>query len=99
MDSGEVMIIAFFISFVLTMVVILLPKNWVTDLDDLTGIQKFHHQTTPRIAGIPVFMSFFIGLWYLDLQEVNYVFLLLASLLVFMGGLIEDIIVRVSLLK
>jgi UDP-N-acetylmuramyl pentapeptide phosphotransferase/UDP-N-acetylglucosamine-1-phosphate transferase len=60
MDSGEVMIIAFFISFVLTMVVILLPKNWVTDLDDLTGIQKFHHQPTPRIAGIPVFMSFLL---------------------------------------
>ena len=93
------MLLSILISLILTLFIILLPKNWVTDLDDLTGIQKFHHQPTPRIAGVPVFMSFFIGLWYLDLQEVDYVFLLLASLPVFMGGLIEDIIVRVSPFK
>ena len=93
------MLLSILISLILTLFIILLPKNWVTDLDDLTGIQKFHHQPTPRIAGIPVFMSFFIGLWYFDLQEMNYVFLLLASLPVFMGGSIEDIIVRVSPFK
>ena len=93
------MLLSILISLILTLFIILLPKNWVTDLDDLTGIQKFHHQPTPRIAGVPVFMSFFIGLWYLDLQEVDYVFLLLASLPVFMSGLIEDIIVRVSPFK
>ena len=93
------MLLSILISLILTLFIILLPKNWVTDLDDLTGIQKFHHQPTPRIAGIPVFMSFFIGLWYFDLQEMNYVFLLLASLPVFMGGLIEDVIIRVSPLK
>ena len=93
------MLLSILISLILTLFIILLPKNWVTDLDDLTGIQKFHHQPTPRIAGVPVFMSFFIGLWYLDLQEVDYVFLLLASLPVFMGGSIEDIIVRVSPFK
>ena len=93
------MLLSILISLTLTLIIVLLPKSWVTDLDDLTGIQKFHHQPTPRIAGVPVFMSFFIGLWYLDLQEVDYVFLLLASLPVFMGGLIEDIIVRVSPFK
>ena len=93
------MLLSILISLTLTLIIALLPKNWVTDLDDLTGVQKFHHQPTPRIAGVPVFMSFFIGLWYLDLQEVDYVFLLLASLPVFMGGLIEDIIVRVSPFK
>ena len=93
------MLLSILISLILTLVIILLPKKWVTDLDDLTGVQKFHHQPTPRIAGVPVFMSFFIGLWYLDLQEVDYVFLLLASLPVFMGGSIEDIIVRVSPFK
>ena len=93
------MLLSILISLILTLFIILLPKNWVTDLDDLTGIQKFHHQPTPRIAGIPVFMSFFIGLWYFDLQEMNYVFLLLASLPVFVSGVIEDIIVRVSPLK
>ena len=93
------MLLSILISLTLTLIIVLLPKNWVTDLDDLTGVQKFHHQPTPRIAGVPVFMSFFIGLWYLDLQEVDYVFLLLASLPVFMGGLIEDIIVRVSPFK
>jgi len=93
------MFLSILISLTLTLIIVLLPKNWVTDLDDLTGVQKFHHQPTPRIAGVPVFMSFFIGLWYLDLQEVDYVFLLLASLPVFMSGLIEDIIVRVSPFK
>jgi UDP-N-acetylmuramyl pentapeptide phosphotransferase/UDP-N-acetylglucosamine-1-phosphate transferase len=93
------MLLSILISLILTLVIILLPKKWVTDLDDLTGVQKFHHQPTPRIAGIPVFMSFFIGLWYIDLQEVSYAFLLLASLPVFVSGVIEDIIVRVSPLK
>ena len=93
------MLLSILISLILALIIVLLPKSWVTDLDDLTGVQKFHHQPTPRIAGVPVFMSFFIGLWYLDLQEVDYVFLLLASLPVFMGGLIEDIIVRVSPFK
>ena len=93
------MLLSILISLILTLVIILLPKKWVTDLDDLTGVQKFHHQPTPRIAGIPAFMSFFIGLWYIDLQEVNYAFLLLASLPVFVSGVIEDIIVRVSPLK
>ena len=93
------MLLSILISLTLTLIIALLPKNWTTDLDDLTGVQKFHHQPTPRIAGVPVFMSFFIGLWYLDLQEVDYVFLLLTSLPVFMGGLIEDIIVRVSPFK
>ena len=93
------MLLSILISLTLTLIIVLLPRNWVTDLDDLTGVQKFHHQPTPRIAGVPVFMSFFIGLWYLDLKEVDYVFLLLVSLPVFMGGLIEDIIVRVSPFK
>ena len=93
------MFLSILTSLILTLIIILLPKKWVTDLDDLTGVQKFHYQPTPRIAGIPVFMSFFIGLWYIDLQEVSYVFLLLASLPVFISGVIEDIIVRVSPLK
>ena len=93
------MLLSILISLILALVIILLPKSWTTDLDDLTGVQKFHHQPTPRIAGIPVFMSFFIGLWYIDLQEVDYIFLLLASLPVFVSGAVEDIIVRVSPLK
>jgi len=51
------MFLSILISLTLTLIIILLPKNWVTDLDDLTGVQKFHHQPTPRIAGVPVFMS------------------------------------------
>ena len=65
------MLLSILISLILALVIILLPKSWTTDLDDLTGVQKFHHQPTPRIAGIPVFMSFFIGLWYFDLQETE----------------------------
>jgi UDP-GlcNAc:undecaprenyl-phosphate/decaprenyl-phosphate GlcNAc-1-phosphate transferase len=90
------MLLSVLISLILTLAIVLLPARWVTNLNDMSGVQKFHSQPTPRIAGIPVFLSFFIGLWYLDLQEVSYTFLLLASLPVFMGGLIEDVTSRVS---
>jgi len=71
-------------------------KKWFVNESDLEGVQKFHSTPTPRIAGIPVFVSFFIGLWFVDSLEPNYVILLLASLPVFLGGLIEDITAKIS---
>ena len=90
------MLLSFLISLTLALVIVLLPTRLVVNSDDFTSVQKFHYQPTPRIAGIPVFISFFVGLWYLDTQEVSYVFLMLATLPVFMGGMIEDVTSRVS---
>jgi len=93
-----ILIIAFMSSFVMVWVIIKLAesKNWFVNEADLQGVQKFHSTPTPRIAGIPVFVSFFIGLWFVDSLEPNYVILLLASLPVFFGGLIEDITAKIS---
>jgi UDP-GlcNAc:undecaprenyl-phosphate/decaprenyl-phosphate GlcNAc-1-phosphate transferase len=90
------MLLSILISLTLTLIIILLPSSWVTDLDDLTGIQKFHFEPTPRIAGIPVFVGFFVGLWFVDLSKGFYAAMLFASLPVFVFGLAEDITARIS---
>jgi UDP-N-acetylmuramyl pentapeptide phosphotransferase/UDP-N-acetylglucosamine-1-phosphate transferase len=61
---------------------------------DLKGVQKFNFEPTPRILGIPVFVGFFVGLWFVDLPEGFYLAILFASLLVF--GLTGDITARIS---
>ena len=76
-----------------------IPVRWSVFESDLTDVQKFHSTPTPRIAGIPIFVSFFIGLWFVDSLGSNYVVLLLASLSVFFGGLIEDITAKISSAK
>ena len=69
----------------------LLPTRWSCNYDDLMGVQKFHFGLVPRIAGIPVFFGFFSGLWYVGFFGVEVLALLLASLPVFIIGLLEDI--------
>jgi UDP-N-acetylmuramyl pentapeptide phosphotransferase/UDP-N-acetylglucosamine-1-phosphate transferase len=32
--------------------------------NDLIGVQKFHIEHVSRVGGIPVFVSFFVGLWF-----------------------------------
>ena len=63
--------------------------------EDLIGVQKFHTQLVARIGGIPVFISFFFGI-FLYLERDTALLLLLVSIPVFFGGLIEDILSRVS---
>ena len=90
------MLVSLFISFLLTLIIIFLPAGWASNHGDLTGVQKFHFELTPRIAGIPVFASFFVGLWFVDLPEGFYLAILFASLPVFVFGLAEDITARIS---
>jgi len=89
---------AFISSFLVAFTIILLAKskNWLVNEADLVGIQKFHSVPTPRIGGVPVFVGFFIGLWFVDSLEPSYLVLLLASSPVFFGGLIEDITAGIS---
>ena len=90
------MLISLFISFLLTLIIVFLPARWTSNHGDLTGVQKFHFEPTPRIAGIPVFVGFFVGLWFVDLPEGFYLAILFASLPVFVFGLAEDITSRIS---
>jgi len=93
------MLLAFFFSMFIVLLVIFLSKkysNIMLNNSDMSGVQKFHSTPTPRIAGIPVFISFFIGLWFIDSLGPSYVVLLLTSLPVFFGGLIEDITAKIS---
>jgi UDP-GlcNAc:undecaprenyl-phosphate/decaprenyl-phosphate GlcNAc-1-phosphate transferase len=66
---------------------------------DLTGVQKFHTEHTSRVGGIPVFVSFFVGLWFALGASEWLLFLFLVSLPVFVGGLAEDIASCVSPFK
>lgn len=90
------MLIALFVSFLLTLIIIFLPAGWTSSHVDLTGVQKFHFEPTPRIAGIPVFVGFFVGLWFVDLPDGFYLAMLFASLPVFVFGLAEDITASIS---
>jgi UDP-GlcNAc:undecaprenyl-phosphate/decaprenyl-phosphate GlcNAc-1-phosphate transferase len=90
------MIMVFLISFVLTLIIIILPAKWTTSGDDLIGVQKFHSTPTPRIAGLPIFITFFLSLWFIDQLEVNFAVLFLASLPVFFSGLLEDVTAKIS---
>ena len=90
------MLISLFISFLLILIIVFLPARWTSSHGDLTGVQKFHFELTPRIAGIPVFVGFFVGLWFVGLPEGFYLAILFASLPVFVFGLAEDITSRIS---
>ena len=97
----NLLLTVFIASFVMIWAIVKLAKSkkWLVNESDLEGVQKFHSTPTPRIAGMPVFVSFFIGLWFVDALEPSYVVLLLASLPVFFGGLIEDITAKISATK
>lgn len=64
------------------------------------GVQKFHTQTTSRLGGVGLIVGFFvaIALSVKTMPEVASLsgWLLIASLPVFVGGLVEDLTHRVS---
>jgi len=69
---------------------------------DTRGVQKFHVHPVPRIGGVSLFLSLLaVGLW---LQFANpsvgtpMLWLLLAGAPAFLGGLVEDLTKRVSVL-
>ena len=64
--------------------------------NDLKGVQKMHIHPTPRIGGLSVFFGFSIGLWLLPIQADFLVWIWLASLPAFTGGLLEDLSARIS---
>ena len=81
-----------------TLIVFLARRNqWFLTQHDLVGVQKFHHQPTPHVGGLSVFLSFFFGSFLLppDLQNIAMPIFLVSSP-VFLIGLIEDLSAKVS---
>jgi len=68
--------------------------------DKDVGVQKFHTKSTSRLGGIGIFMGLVSGLVcsqaYFPNDSFLGLWLLLASLPVFLGGLVEDLTHRVS---
>lgn len=66
--------------------------------NDLTGVQKYHLVPTPRIGGVAIFFSILLSiLFYVKVFSLDYVIgLSITLLIVFIGGILEDVTKRVS---
>jgi UDP-N-acetylmuramyl pentapeptide phosphotransferase/UDP-N-acetylglucosamine-1-phosphate transferase len=68
--------------------------------DKDAGVQKFHTKPTSRLGGVGISMGLATGVWfsqtYFSNDTLLGVWLLLASMPVFLGGLVEDITHKVS---
>lgn len=81
--------------------VLVLTKKWhgVLTLDQSSGIQKFHTAPTPRIGGLPVFLSL-VAVSGTVVSEVSDLLslLLIAGLPAFAFGVAEDLTKRVGVM-
>ena len=95
----KVFLIVLLCSMVLSALIVFLARRnqWFLNQHDLVGVQKFHHQPTPHVGGLSVFLSFFSGSFLLspDLQGIVLPILLVSSP-VFLIGLVEDLSAKVS---
>ena len=93
------MLISLVFSVVFSALIVVLAdkKRWFLSEHDLAGVQKFHHEPTPHVGGLAVFLSFVLGSFLLPV-EVQRVLqpILLVSAPVFIIGLIEDFSAKVS---
>lgn len=92
-------LLSFVVSFIVNFLIIKLSSRidkLVTDhLHD--GPQKFHDRPTPRIGGVGVFIAFSLAAYYAQVSENNnYLMLLISSLPVFLFGVLEDVLKKIS---
>lgn len=73
--------------------------GWMLNESDLFGEQKFHFSLVPRVSGIAVFVGFFSGVGYVNLEDFSYFYLFLSSLPLFIFGIFEDITGKLSPMK
>jgi UDP-N-acetylmuramyl pentapeptide phosphotransferase/UDP-N-acetylglucosamine-1-phosphate transferase len=82
-------------------VILVLTKSWhgAFTLDGLDGVQKMHLHSTPRIGGLPIYISLWLASYFVS-QHARQVLelLLIAGLPAFAFGFAEDLTKRVSVL-
>jgi len=92
--------IAFIVSFVVT-VLLVLTQRWHGrfSLDGVHGIQKQHHNPTPRIGGVAI-VAGVLAAWLVARPERRQFLgpLLVAGLPAFVFGLLEDLTKKVSVM-
>ena len=86
-------------SLLTSLVVIKLSHSWFSWMldHDTQGIQKFHHEPVPRLGGIAILVGLLCSLPIipLDTQKIL-ILLVLASVPVLAGGIVEDLTKKVS---
>jgi len=95
----QALLITLVLSIVLSALIVILArkKQWLLSQHDLDGVQKFHHQPTPHVGGLAVFLSFVLGSFLLPVEAQRVLQpILLVSSPVFIIGLIEDFSAKVS---
>ena len=92
-------LITLLFSIVLSILIVVLAhkKQWFLNQHDLDGVQKFHHEPTPHVGGLAVFLSFVLGSFLLPIEAQRVLQpILIVSAPVFIIGLIEDFSAKVS---
>ena len=69
--------------------------NWLVHKLDSHGVQKFHIDPVPSIGGFSVFLAFSYGLWSVGEESSVLIFFWVASLPIFLAGLVEDITLKI----
>lgn len=95
------LIIAFFTSFLITVLVIRTQKlhKHISSDSDLAGPQKFHLTAVPRVGGIGIALGMLIAIgthFTIDAANIEELFFLVAAIPVFGIGILEDITKKVS---
>ena len=97
---------SFLVSFIISSVVVLLIlgsnkyHHHFTHDHDLSGIQKYHTQSTPRIGGIAIYMGFIFTI-LIDTSQSSIglkydIGMILSLSIVFFTGILEDITKRIT---
>ena len=92
-------LITLLLSIVLSILIVVLAhkKQWFLNQHDLDGVQKFHHEPTPHVGSLAVFLSFVLGSFLLPIEAQSVLQpILIVSAPVFIIGLIEDFSAKVS---
>ena len=94
---GAALMATFVIAAVVSFILVLTkPWHGPLSLDQLSGVQRFHEDPTPRIGGISIVAALWVSvLWLMPLDSINAAQIavptMIASTLAFLFGLAEDL--------
>lgn len=94
--------IAFFLALTINLVILRYGKpwsNWIADSVD--GIQKVHHNPTPRIGGVSIYLALVvtcISSFWAQQPQTQVALLCLSALPLFIIGITEDLTKRIGVL-